>query len=149
MILEKPLVVAGWVRLIFRKFADKNKQFMSEKEKIVKESKIEVKVGLNKENVPVGIQWRADDNPEGKQFLDAKGMLLSFFDLNSRDTLRIDLWTEDLQVMEMDRMVYHTLKGLSETYVRATGNKELAGQMLQFAQYFGEKTEVLPPSKKE
>nr|MBS0038522.1 gliding motility protein GldC [Saprospiraceae bacterium] len=122
---------------------------MSEQEKIVKESKIEVKVGLNKENVPVGIRWRADDNPEGQQYLDAKGMLLSFFDLNSRDTLRIDLWTEDLQVMEMDRMVYHTLKGLSETYVRSTGNKELAGQMLQFAQYFGEKTEVLPPSKKE
>ncbi len=119
---------------------------MSEEKNIKKESRIEVVVGLNEESVPAEIKWRADDNPEGRQFLNAKGMLVSFFDEKSRDTLRIDLWTEDLQVMEMDRMVYHTLKGLSETYLRSTGNKELAGQMRQFAEYFGETTEIVPPS---
>ena len=76
-------------------------------------------------------------------------MLVSFFDKESRDTLRIDLWTTEMQVMEMDRMVYHTLRGLTESYFKATGNKELCAQMQQFAQYFGEKTEVIPSQKSE
>lgn len=116
------------------------------KNKVVKESKIEITVGLDQEQVPSRILWKAEDNPDAKDDLEAKGMFLSFFDKESRDTLRIDLWTTELQVMEMDRMVYHTLKGLTESYFKATGNEELAGQMMQFAQYFGEKTEVLPPS---
>lgn len=119
---------------------------MSEKKKVFKESKIEISVGLDESQVPVRIMWKAEDNPESDQPLEAKGMLLSFFDKQSRDTLRIDLWTTDLQIMEMDRMIYHTLKGLSESYFKATGNNELASQMMQFAKYFGEKTEVLPPS---
>lgn len=118
------------------------------KEKVVKESNIDIKVGLNEEHVPESIQWRADDHPEVDGWQDAKGMLVSFFDKESRDTMRIDLWTTDLQIMEMDRMVFHTLKGLAESYAKATGNNELAGQMQQFAHYFGEKTEVIKPSKK-
>lgn len=119
---------------------------MSDEKTIVKESKIEISVGLDENQVPSKIMWQAEDNPEGKNALEAKGMLLSFFDKESRDTLRIDLWTTELQVMEMDRMVYHTLKGLSESYFKATGNQDLASHMMQFAKYFGEKTEVLPPS---
>ncbi len=119
---------------------------MSDTNKIIKETKIEINVGLDESQVPARITWMAEDNPEGDRQLEAKGMLLSFFDKQSRDTLRIDLWTTELQIMEMDRMVYHTLKGLSESYFKATGNQELASQMMQFAKYFGEKTEVLPPS---
>jgi gliding motility-associated protein GldC len=122
------------------------KERMSENKNTNKESKIEITVGLDESQVPNSIKWKAEDNPEGDQALEAKGMLLSFFDKQSRDTLRIDLWTTDLQIMEMDRMVYHTLKGISESYFKATGNNELASQMMQFAKYFGEKTEVLPPA---
>lgn len=119
---------------------------MDKKNKVVKNSKIEIKVGLNEDKMPIDINWSADDNPEGAKDHNAKAVLLSFFDRESRDTLRIDLWTQEFQVMEMDRLVFHTLKGLADSYVKATGNKELAGQMQQFAHYFGEKTEVLPPS---
>lgn len=123
---------------------------MSEKKSTVaKESKIDIAVGLNEENVPVKISWKADDNPEAKNWQDSKAMILSFFDSESKDTLRIDLWTTELQIMEMDRLVYHTLKGLTDSYFKATGNQELAQQMHQFAQYFGEKTEILPPKEKK
>ncbi|TVR88959.1 MAG: gliding motility protein GldC [Saprospirales bacterium] len=121
---------------------------MSEdKKKVIKKSKIEVEVGLNEDQVPTSMKWRAEDNPEAQDWQESKGMLVSFFDKESRDTFRIDLWTTEMQVMEMDRMVFHTLKGLSESYAKATGNSELAGQMQQFALYFGEKTEVIKPKK--
>ena len=75
----------------------------------------------------------------------AKAMLLSFLDRDSRDTLKIDLWTKDMEVAEMDRMMFYTLRALADTYYKASNNRELAEQMQQFAHYFGEKTEQLKP----
>jgi hypothetical protein len=54
------------------------------------------------------------------------------------------LWTKELQVAEMDRFMYQVLQSLSQTYLKATNNKELAEDMARFAQYFGEKTEIVP-----
>ena len=73
-----------------------------------------------------------------------KAMLLSFFDEDTRDTLKIDLWTKEMQVVEMDRFFYQNLRAMADTYFRATKNQELANHMQQFANYFGEKTEVIP-----
>jgi len=33
--------------------------------------------------------------------------------------------------------MYYTLRSLADTYINATGNKELAEQMQQFAHHFG------------
>jgi len=49
-------------------------------------------------------------------------------------------------VMEMDRFVYQMVRSLADTYYRATNNADLANEMQRFAQYFGEKTEIIPPS---
>lgn len=111
---------------------------------IVKESAITITVGLNAENVPVSIAWQADDNPNASQPEPCKAILLALFEAQTRETLRIDLWTKDFQVLEMDRMMYFTLRGLADTYFRATQNRELASDFQQFVQYFGEKTEILP-----
>jgi hypothetical protein len=48
-----------------------------------------------------------------------------------------------MQMVEMDRMMYQTLKSLADTYFSATKNNELASQLKQFAEYFGEKTESI------
>jgi gliding motility-associated protein GldC len=117
---------------------------MSKKE-VVRKSKIEIEVGLNEENVPVAIHWQAQDNPSTPTPQPCKAMLLSLFDSKSLETLKIDLWTTDLQVMEMDRLVYYTMRSLADTYFKATQNNQLASEMQQFAKYFGEKTEILKP----
>ena len=70
-------------------------------------------------------------------------MLLSIFDKEPLDTLKIDLWTKEMTVAEMDRFFFQTLKAMGDTYFRATKNKELAEQLQQFVQYFGEQTEIL------
>lgn len=111
---------------------------------IAKKTKIELEVGLNAKNVPIQIEWKSDDNPKGDNIQSSKAMLLSLFDRKTLETLKIDLWTHDMQVMEMDRFFYQTLRGLSETYFRATQNQDLAVEMQKFVQYFGEKTEVIP-----
>jgi gliding motility-associated protein GldC len=115
-------------------------------EEIKQRHQLKIDVGLNEENIPVEINWK-NVGPDGsKEEHPAKAMLVSFFERQSRDTLKIDLWTKDMQVMEMDRFFYQTLRSMADTYFRATGNKELASAMQQFVQYFGEKTEVTPPT---
>lgn len=112
--------------------------------KIAKSSEIKIKVGLDEQNVPVRIDWQADDNPAGHSAQECKAMLLSFFDKKSKETFKIDLWTNDMQLAEMDRFFYHTLRALANTYFKATQNSSLASDLQQFVQHFGEKTKIIP-----
>ncbi|MGB3799974.1 MAG: gliding motility protein GldC [Lewinella sp.] len=114
------------------------------KHNVKKKSRITVDVGLDETNMPVNMTWSASDNPAGQTPKTCKAMLLSLFDEQTKETLKIDLWTKDMQVVEMDRMFYQTLRGLADTYFRATQNKELANQMQQFVFYFGQATGAIP-----
>lgn len=110
---------------------------------MTKQSKITIDIALDENRVPEEIRWTSSDQkPSGPSA--AKAMLLALFDKESKDTMKIDLWTKDMQMMEMDRLFYHTLKSLADTYYRATGNNKLAGAMQQFATYFGEEVEIIP-----
>lgn len=109
----------------------------------MKKSEIKITVSLNDENQPTGIEWSAE-SPEGPQVRASKAMLLSLFDKESLETFKIDLWTLDLQVAEMDRLMFHTLRALTETYHTATKNDELASQMKSFVDHFGKFTKIIP-----
>lgn len=110
---------------------------------VVKSSDITLRVGLNAQQVPVKIEWGASDRNEGV-LEECKAMAVALFDKEHRDTLRIDLWTQEMQVLEMDRFVYQILRSLSQTYLRATQNKDLAEDIAKFAHYFGQQTEIVP-----
>lgn len=107
---------------------------------------IQIKVTLDEDNLPENIEWKADDQQDSKGQA-CKAMLLAFFDKHSKDTLKIDLWTKDMQVNEMDRFFFQTLRAMADTYFKATNNAALATDIQKFVQYFGEKTEVLPKAK--
>ena len=110
----------------------------------LKNTTIELTVSLSEDNVPQKIHWFAEDNPDGvNDPSECKAMLLSIFDKESLDTLKIDLWTKEMTVAEMDRFFFQTLKAMGDTYSRATKNKELGEQLQKFVQYFGEQTEIL------
>ena len=110
---------------------------------IVKSSQIRITVGLDDKNLPTAIDWDADDRPNPGKPVACKAMLLSLFERDNMDTLKIDLWTKDMQVNEMDRFFFQSLRAMADTYYKATQNRELAVAMQQFVQYFGEKTEIL------
>lgn len=114
-------------------------------QKVLQTKNIQIQVGLDEQNIPVHLQWLADDQQGSAQ--ECKAFLLSMFDKESKDTLKIDLWTNEMQVVEMDRFFYQTLRALADTYYKATGNQALAGHMQQFATYFGESTEIIPKSE--
>lgn len=112
-----------------------------------KKSNINIEIGLDNENVPESIVWKSDDNPDGNQARECKAMLLSLFDKDHLDTYKIDLWTNELQVVEMDRFMFQTLRSLADTYFNATRNEKLANDFRKFVEYFGIETEILKKDK--
>ncbi len=109
----------------------------------MEESKINIRVALDENKHPDKIIWEADNQGE-KVTQEAKAMLLSFFDRNSLETMKIDLWTNDMQINEMDRFVFHTMRAIGETYFKATKNNQLANDFQRFVHYFGEQTDIIP-----
>lgn len=107
-----------------------------------KSTEVLLKVSLDIDNVPEEIFWKTTGNPE-QDWIKAKAFLLSIFEEQSMDTLKLDVWTKDFQMNEMDRFMYHSLKAMCETYAKATNNNELANQFMNFVTYFGEKTEII------
>lgn len=112
-------------------------------------STILLEVELDDKKHPKTIQWQASDNPENKGPMACKAFLLSLFDEKTADTFKIDLWTSQLQVAEMDRLMFQTIRSLADTYYRATNNAELANAMHGFSLYFGEQTGIIPKQEQD
>ena len=108
-------------------------------------SKIILEVELNDEKIPVDIKWNASTK-DGQE--SCKAFMPSIFERKSKETLKIDLWTKDMQVMEMDRFFFQTFKSMTETYYKATQNQDMARDMHHFVEYFGEKTGIIPTEDK-
>ncbi len=129
-------------------FYSSNQTFnYSDMDKPSKSSQIRINIGLNESNVPVAIEWDADDSANKDKPQHCKALLLSLFDRETLDTIKIDLWTNEMQVNEMDRFFFQTLRALADTYFKATQNNVMATDMQKFVQYFGEKTGVLKSEK--
>lgn len=105
---------------------------------------VEIKIRVKLEDDKVKkIDWLSDDPPSNGESLESKAFLLSVFDKASLETMRIDLWTDKMQVGEMDRLFYFTLRGMSQSYFNATRNQKLSNDLARFAQYFGEETGII------
>lgn len=84
------------------------------------------------------ISWEATDAPEpGAQ--DAKAMILALWDAKARNSLRIDLWTKEMTVEDMNDFFFQTLLSLADTYRNATNNDEIMSDIKHFAREFAEK----------
>lgn len=116
----------------------------------MKKVNINLQVELDDNNVPGSIVWSSDDPPSNGQEADAKAFFLSIFDKKNLETLKIDLWNTEFEVGEMNRMMYYTLKGMADTFYRATNNNDMANDIARFAQYFGEELGIVqkdPPAQ--
>ena len=111
-------------------------------DKIVKTSEIMVKVGLNENNLPLAMRWSAQDgNIEEAQ---AKAMLLSLWDAENNNTMKIDLWTKDMSVEEMKQFFHQTLLTMADTFERATGEHLISEDLRDYCLHFAEKMQILP-----
>ncbi|MCX6188042.1 MAG: gliding motility protein GldC [Bacteroidetes bacterium] len=107
----------------------------------MRQTQITFNIGLDEENVPFSIDWDATDS--GTERKPAKAIMLSMWDPEEKGALRIDLWTKEMSVGEMNHFFYQTLMTFADTYERATNNKEISVAMKEFAIGMGRKTEVI------
>jgi len=103
-------------------------------------SKIELTVELDENRVPEKLFWTAQDGGVSNE--EAKAMLLSVWDSNAQETLRIDLWTKDMPVDEMKVFFHQTLVAMSDTFNKATQDEKMTTTMKDFCDYFAEKLEI-------
>lgn len=106
-----------------------------------KTSTIRLNVTLGDDNVPENITWSADDNQQTPE--ECKAFMLSLFDGNADESLRIDLWTNEMRQDEMDKFFFETFLTMADTYKRANQQEEVTKFIRDFAFSFGEKVGLL------
>lgn len=105
----------------------------------MKKSEIHFDIELDDNNIPEKIVWNASD---AKKAAEAKAIILSVWDKEERNTLRIDLWNKEMEVDEMKRFVHQTIMTLADSFERATGEKKMADTMRDFCDYYAEKLDI-------
>ncbi|MGB1284435.1 MAG: gliding motility protein GldC [Polaribacter sp.] len=103
-------------------------------------SDIQFKVGLDENKVPEEIFWTAKDG--GIDNDASKAIMISVWDHQQKDTLRMDLWTKDMPVDEMKQFFHQTLVSMSDTFERATNDTKMSATMRDFCDYFAEKLDL-------
>jgi gliding motility-associated protein GldC len=86
----------------------------------MRRSTILFKIDLDENNLPDKITWKASDKQDIES--NTKAVAVSLWDPDQQNTLKIDLWTKDMRVEEMDKFLVDTLGGLSQTMLNATGD---------------------------
>lgn len=112
----------------------------------VQTSNIHLKVQLNADKVPVAINWQASDSPMADQINEARAFMLSLWDGERKETMRIDLWTLDMEVQEMNHFIYQNILLMADSHFRATGDEAVKTQLYTLAQELAQ-TLKLSPSK--
>jgi gliding motility-associated protein GldC len=103
-------------------------------------SKVIFEVGLDENRIPEQINWEADD--AGVKNEPAEAIMISVWNDQNKETLRMDLWTKEMKLYEMRVFFYQTLKSMADVYRRATNDDKMADTMLDFVDYFHEKLKL-------
>ncbi len=103
-----------------------------------KTSEIKFNIQLDEQSIPDKIFWNATD-AENKDDKECRAVMLALWDHNEKNGMSIDLWTKEMTVQEMNLFFFQTMLTMSDTFERATHNKEVSDDIRKFAQNFLEK----------
>ena len=103
-------------------------------------SKVTFDVGLDENRIPEKMTWSASD--AGIKDEPAEALMISVWNDEKKETLRMDLWTKEMKLKEMQVFFYQTLKSMADVYRKATNDDKMADTMLDFVDYFHEKLEL-------
>ncbi|RYU91559.1 gliding motility protein GldC [Mucilaginibacter terrigena] len=107
----------------------------------MKTAEIKLTIQLDDNSIPENILWESTDS-KNKEALPVQAMMLSLWDKNYQNTLKIDLWTKDMPVDEMKRFFYETLQTMGDTFLRATGEKNIVEDLRDYCAHFADKMEI-------
>lgn len=106
----------------------------------MKQSEIKFNITLDDKNIPKKIDWSASD---GDVMKSSKAIMISVWDTEEKNSLRIDLWTNEMMVDEMKQFFHQTMLSMADTLERSTGEKEAAMALRSFSQEFGERMKLV------
>lgn len=101
---------------------------------------ITLEVTLDDNQTPENMHWSAPDGGVKQQPMEA--FFLSTWDKENQESARIDLWTKEMPVDQMQVFVHQTLVGIRESYLRATEDAQMAEAMQQFCDFFAEERKL-------
>jgi gliding motility-associated protein GldC len=99
----------------------------------MKRSELHFSIELDDQNIPDKIFWLATDNNPEEKVYETKGIAVSIWDHASKNTLKLDLWTKEMEVDEMKKFSIETLVGMGETLRGATGDEYMANEIAELA----------------
>jgi len=109
----------------------------------MKKSELTFSVSLDDNKLPHEIEWASSESGEKGN---AKAVMISIWEKNEENTLRIDLWTKDMMVDEMKVFFHQTLLSMADTLKRATGEEKMAEDLKDFCAHFADKMNLLKKS---
>ena len=101
---------------------------------------ISITVELDEDQVPEDILWEASDADQDDAH--CRALILSLWDHQRKDTLRLDLWTRKMTMDEMMIFFHQTLVSMADTLEHATKDEKITGDMRDFCNYFAERMEI-------
>lgn len=104
-------------------------------------SEIKFTVALDENRIPEKLKWHAPDAGVSDQA--AKAILISVWDANTKETLKMDLWTKEMPLDEMKHFFHQTMLSMSDTYYRATNDEKMTASIRDFCDFFAEKLELI------
>ena len=87
-----------------------------------KKTQITIDVNLDENKIPEKIIWSAKDGGISK--MESKAILLSFWDSENQETLKMDLWVKDMPLDQMKLFFYQTFVSMSDTFYKATDDED-------------------------
>jgi hypothetical protein len=94
----------------------------------MKKSEINFQIELDESSLPKDIKWDASDK-EGEGLEATKSISLNVWDNLNHSTLRIDLWTDEMSVVEMKRFYIDILGGMAQTILNSTGDEYMSEEI--------------------
>ena len=107
-----------------------------------KTSEIKIQVDLNENNLPIEMRWVAEGSDMNKSMTSA--FLLSLWDPNEKNTMKIDLWTKDMSIEEMKQFFHQSLLSMADTFEKATGENLICEDLRDYCYHFAEKMKIMP-----
>lgn len=94
----------------------------------MRNEEVRFKIELDQQRNIEKIFWEATE-AEALGLQEGKAVSISIWDAEKKDAPRIDLWTKDMDVMEMKQFQLYNLGGIADTIRRATGDEEMAADI--------------------
>lgn len=106
----------------------------------MRKTQITIDVELDENHVPEKMSWNAEDG--GIENKETKATMISVWDDETKEALRIDLWTKDMPLDQMKMFIHQMFLSLGQTYHRASGEEDVAQWIEDMAEEFAQRSAI-------